>query len=439
MKGFYNMGLIKAVLNAAGGTLADQWVDFITCDSLSSDVLMVMGKKPQQARSTNTKGSENIISNGSKINVADGQCMLIVENGKVVDFCSEPGQYVYNTQLQPSLLGGGLKDLLPSIQQVGKRFLAGGAPTDQQKVYYINIKEILNNKIGWGKIPFRHYDPEFDKSIIVQVQGFGMYTFKIADPLLFYANLAGNVANAYTKETLMMTMKAEIMSAMNPALGAISKMEKIPYDELILYPQQLGSYINENVGPKWGSNRGIEIVSFAVESITVDDESAKKIAQLQETAIHTDAGMAGARLVTAQDNAMENAAKNPGGAMPGFIGMNMAQGAGGANAGDLFNIANAQKAAKQEKQESQPNNASADSWTCSCGTVNTGKFCEDCGGKKPEKAGAWTCSCGTANMGKFCSECGAVRPSKPVCGKCGWESDDAGKMPKFCPECGEKF
>jgi len=428
------MGLIKAALGAAGGVLADQWVDFITCDSLSDNNLMVQGKQPRQARSSNTKGSENIISNGSKINVSDGQCMIIVENGRVVDYCSEPGQYVYNTQLQPSLLGGGLKDLKGSFAQVGKRFLAGGAPTDQQKVYYINTKEILNNKIGWGKIPFRHYDPEFDKSIVVQVQGFGMYTFKIADPLLFYKNLAGNVTDAYTKDTLMLTMKAEIMSALNPALGKIATT-KIPYDELILYPQQLGEYINEAVGPRWGTDRGIEIRTFAVESITVDEESAKKIAQLQETAIHTDAGMAGARLVTAQANAMENAAKNPGGAMPGFIGMNMAQGTGGANAGDLLKMANEQKAAKQT---SQTNSVSADNWTCSCGKTNTGKFCEECGNKKPENSGGWTCSCGTANTGKFCSECGKERPAKIVCA-CGWEPDDSSKMPKFCPECGEKF
>jgi len=302
------MGLIKAGLGAVGGVLADQWVDFITCDSLSDNILMVQGKKPQQSRSSNTKGSENIISNGSKINVSDGQCMIIVENGKIVDFCAEPGQYTYNNQIQPSLLGGGLKDLGPSFMQIGKRFAAGGAPTDQQKVYYINTKEIINNKIGWGKIPFRHYDPEFDKSIIVQVQGFGTYTFKIADPLMFYKNLAGNVTADYTKDILMTTMKSEIMSALNPALGKIAST-KIPYDELILYPEQLGVYINESVGPRWGTERGIEIKIFAVESITVDDESAKKIAQLQETAIFTDASMLGARIGTAQANAWKKRLK----------------------------------------------------------------------------------------------------------------------------------
>jgi len=469
-------GVIGSGVNAVGGVLADQWVDFILCDSLSDNVLMAQGKKPQQARSVNTKGSENIISNGSKINVNEGQCMLIIENGMIVDYCAQPGQYTYNNQIQPSLLGGGLKDLGASFVQIGKRFAAGGAPTDQQKVYFVNIKEILNNKIGWGKIPFRHYDPEFDKSIVVQVQGFGMYTFVISDPLMFYKNIAGNITADYTKEMLMTIMKSEIMSALNPALGKIAT-QKIPYDELILYPEQLGQYVNEQVGPKWGSSRGIEIRSFAVESITVDEESAKKISQLQETAIHTDAGMAGARLITAQANAMENAAKNEGGAMTGFMGMGMAQGAGGVNAADLFAMSAQQKQNKTQQAQAapqapaaaaqapadswtcscgavntgkfcaecggkQPEKVSADSWKCSCGAVNTGKFCAECGGKQPEKAAGWKCSCGAVNMGKFCSECGKTKPSgipQYKCDKCGWEPEDKTKPPKFCPECGDPF
>ena len=438
------MGLIKSIMGAAGGVLADQWVDFIVCDSLSDNVLMAQGKKPQQARSSNTKGSENIISNGSKLNVNEGQCMIIVENGLIVDFCAEPGQYTYNTALQPSLLGGGLKDLGASFVQVGKRFLAGGAPTDQQKVYYINTKEILNNKIGWGKIPFRHYDPEFDKSIVVQVQGFGMYTFVISDPLLFYKKLAGNIVDTYTKETLLTAMKSEIMSALNPALGKIAT-QKIPYDELILYPEQLGIYVNESLGPRWGTERGIMIKNFAVESITVDEESAKKISQLQETAIHTDAGMAAARLVTSQANAMENAAKNQGGAMTGFMGMGMAQNAGGVNAADLFAMSAQQKQANAQAQAAPAQApapaapaASADNWVCSCGATNVGKFCSECGNPQPAKAAGWTCSCGTVNTGKFCSECGKQQAAKFACPNCGWSPED-GVTPKFCPECGQKF
>ena len=440
-------GVIGSGVNAVGGVLADQWIDFILCDSLSDNVLMAQGKKPQQARSGNTKGSENIISNGSKINVNEGQCMLIIENGQIVDYCAQPGQYTYKNQIQPSLFGGGLKDLGPSFAQIGKRFMAGGAATDQQKVYFVNTKEILNNKVGWGKIPFRHYDPEFDKSIVVQVQGFGMYTFTVADPLMFYKNIAGNITADYTKDMLLTVMKAEIMSALNPALGKIAT-QKIPYDELILYPEQLGTYVNEQLGPRWGNSRGIEIRAFAVESITVDEESAKKISQLQETAIHTDAGMAGARLITAQANAMENAAKNEGGATNAFIGMGMAQNAGGVNAADLFAMSNQQKQNRaQAAQQAQAAPAAAPQapaggWTCACGAVNTGKFCAECGAKQPEKAAGWTCSCGAVNEGKFCSECGKSKPADAPqykCDKCGWEPEDKTKLPKFCPECGNQF
>jgi len=454
------MGLIEMAGNLAGGVLgsgidavssvlADQWIDFILCDSLNENTLMVPGKKPQQ-KTANTKGTENIITNGSKINVADGQCMLIIENGMVADFCAKPGQYTYNNQIAPSLFTGGLSGLADSFREVGKRFVAGGAATDQQLVYFVNIKEIINNKIGWGKIPFRHYDPEFDKSIVVQVQGFGMYTFKITDPLLFYKNVAGNVSAAYTKETLLATMKAEVMSALNPALGKIAQT-KIPYDELTMYPEQLGTYINETVKPRWGAMRGIEIMSFAVESITVDEASAKKIEQLQETAIHTDAGMAAARLVTAQANAMEAAANNAGGATVGLMGVGMVQGAGGANAAaDLFKMANDNKAQRQAvatvavapaptaaPQQVAPVSAtSGDSWTCACGAVNTKKFCADCGATKPEPVG-WTCTCGAFNTKKFCADCGKTQQIKVVCPKCGWENDNPDKTPKFCPECGE--
>lgn len=427
------MGLIAAGLNAAGGVLADQWVDFITCDSLDENVLMAPGKKARQARSSNTRGSENILSNGSKINVADGQCLIIVENGKVADFCAEPGQYVYNNTIAPSLLGGGLQDLKAAFQDVGRRFAAGGAPANQQLVYYVNTKEIINNKIGWGRIPFRHYDPEFDKSIVVQVQGFGMYTFRIVNPLLFYKNLAGNTVESYTKEALLSTMKAEVMSALNPALGKIAAT-KIPYDELVLYPQQLGVYVNETFGPKWGGERGIEIRSFAVESITVDGESAKKIAQLQETAIHTDAAMAAARLVTSQANAMEKAAENQGGAVNAFIGMNMAQGAGGVNAAELFRMAGEAKAAGGGRNTA----AEKDGWICGCGAVNGGgKFCSQCGGKRPDEQ--WVCGCGTLNKGKFCGECGNPRPAQAVCSGCGWIASDGAGAPKFCPQCGNRF
>ena len=403
------MGLIKAIINAAGGTLADQWVDFFTCDAMPQEVLMKPGAKPQQARSGNTKHSENIISNGSKINVADGQCMLIVENGRIADFCAEPGQYTYNNAIQPSLLGGGLKDLGPSFAQVGKRFLAGGAPTDQQKIYFINTKEIIGNKIGWGNIPFR--DSEFQMT--VRVQGFGQYSFKITDPLLFYVNIVGNAAGEYHRDNLTGQMKSEVISALQPALGRIAQ-QQVSYDMLINYPREIGAALNTEMSAEWAERRGIEIVSLAMESVTVDEQSAKKIEQLQEARALSNPVMAAGRIAAGQAAAMESAGANEGGAVGAFMGMGMAQNAGGMNAASLFNMGGVPQPPPTPPQQ-PPAPAAA------------------------EAPAGWTCTaCGHAgNPGKFCMECGAKKAAS--CPGCGWTAQDAGAAPKFCPECGTKL
>ena len=441
------MGLIKAVLNSAGGVLADQWVDFFTCDAMPPEVLLRPGTRPQQARSRNVKHSENIISNGSKINVADGQCMLIVENGRIADFCAEPGQYTYNNTIAPSLLGGGLKDLKPSFQQIGRRFLAGGAPTDQQKIYFVNTKEIIGNKIGWGNIPFR--DSEFQMT--VRVHGFGQYSFKITNPLLFYANIVGNNEGEYRRDDLTGMMKSEVISALQPALGRIAQ-QQIAYDMLINYPREIGAALNAEMSAEWAERRGIEVVSLAMESVTVDDQSAKKIEQLQEARALSNPVMAAGRLVAGQATAMEQASANEGGAIGAFMGMGMAQNAGGMNAAGLFQMGGAQQggvpqspAMPNQPAQSPPpapaaTAAATDRWTCVCGNAdNPGKFCTECGTPRPEAPAVWTCSaCGHAgNSGRFCMECGARKAAG--CLACGWTAPDANNNPKFCPECGTRI
>ena len=442
------MGLIKAIFNAAGGVLADQWVDFFTCDAMPPEVLMRPGTRPVQARSGNTKYSENVISNGSKLNVADGQCMLIIENGKVADFCAEPGQYTYDNKIAPSLLGGGFKDLGASFAQVGKRFLAGGAATDEQKIYYINTKEIIGNKIGWGNIPFR--DSEFQMT--VRVQGFGQYSFKIIDPLLFYVNLVGNAAGEYRRDALTGQMKSEVIAALQPALGKIAQ-QGVSYDMLINYPREIGKALNDEMSEEWSQRMGIDIIALAMESLTVDEQSAKKIEQMQEARALSNPMMAAGRLVAGQATAMETAAANPGGAAGAFIGVGMAQNAGGMNAANLFQMggmsgggvpqppAMPQQPMPQQpmtpQQPAAPVSAAPGGWVCSCGHAgNQGKFCMECGAKQPEAPAGWACACGhTGNQGKFCMECGAKRVS--ACPGCGWEPQ--GDPPKFCPECGAKL
>jgi membrane protease subunit (stomatin/prohibitin family) len=433
------MGLIKAIFNATSGALADQWVDFITCDSLSTNVLMAEGKRPNQAKSSNNKFSENIITNGSKINVADGQCMLICENGMIVDFCAEPGQYTYDSKIQPSLLGAGFKDLGATFQQIGKRFLAGGAPTDEQKVYFVNTKEIIGNKIGFGKIPFR--DSEFQ--FTMKVQGFGQYSFKITNPLLFYKNVVGNIVEEYTKDELVSQMKSEVIAALQPALGKIAA-QKISYDQLLNYPTEIGQALNDAMSTEWSEIRGIDIVKLAIESLTVDDASAKKIEQFQEARVLSNVGMAAGRMTAGSVSAMESAASNTSGAMNGFIGMGFAQNAMGQasnNINNMFAIGGQDSGMPQPPQPVGSQDKASDSWKCSCGIENIGAFCSECGAKKPQFDG-WNCGCGAINKGKFCSDCGEKKPAGELlykCDKCGWEPQDPKNPPKFCPECGDIF
>ncbi len=426
------MGLIKAIINAGKNVLADQWVDYIKCDALPVNVICQKGEKYIASGSSNTKSGDNVISDGSRVDIADGQFMMIVENGKVVDFCADPGQYIYNTGTQPSMLSGGFKGLAESFKQVGKRFIAGGQVLSQQYVYYINTKEILGNKWGVGDVPFR--DSEFNFSM--KLSAYGEYSYKITDPLMFYANVCGNVEYQYTRDKIDSQLKAEVQNAIQPALGRVA-LKKIPYDQLPLFTGDICDELNKELTADWVEKRGISIESFAVASVKPDDASAKKIAAFQESRVYTNSQMMGARLGTAQANAMETAAGNSAGAMTGFMGMGFAQQAGGANAAQFYGMNNGQQPAPSAAP------AANDGWTCECGkTGNTGKFCMECGKPKPADENGWTCECGTLNKGKFCMECGKKKPDGvPTyrCDKCGWEPEDPKNPPKFCPQCGDPF
>ncbi len=387
------MGLIKAGTGSVGGVLADQWKEYIYCDAMDGETLMQKGVKKTDGRSSNTKGSDNIITNGSRIAVNEGQVMLIVENGKIVDFTTEAGAYTYDTGSEPSLFDTGFQGLKDSFKQVGKRFAYGGQPENDQRVYFINSKEIMNNKIGIGDVPFR--DSEF--GFTVRIQGYGNYSYKISDPVMFYTNVCANVQDSFKKSAIDEQLKAEVQSSLQPTLGKIAQ-KGIAYDQLPLYTKEIAAELNTELSEDWTKLRGISVVSVAFSSITVDKESADKIAQFQESRVYTDPNMMGARIGSAQANAMEKAAENPNGAMGGFVGMGMAMNAGGTNAAQMFAMGN--NASRQQ--------TSAEGWTCQCGTQNTGKFCSECGKPRPEPD-SWTCQCGTENTGKFCSECGKPR------------------------------
>ena len=430
------MGLILAGLGAATGVLADQWKEYFYCETLPTNVLAVKGRKRNSGRSANF-GSDNIISSGSVIAVADGQCMLIVEQGKIVDVCAEPGEYVYDSSTEPSIFSGKLGEgIMEVFKQIGKRFTFGGEAPKDQRVYYFNTKEVTGNKYGTpSPVPFRVVDTNIGLDMDISIRCFGEYSYVLSNPLLFYTNVCGNVSGDYTREQLDGQMKSELLTALQPAFARISELG-IRYSALPGHTTELAAALNEELSGKWRDLRGIEIASIGVSSVKASEEDEAMIKELQRNAAFRNPNMAAAHLVGAQAAAMQAAANNQGAGAPmAFMGMNMAGQAGGVNAQSLYQMG-----------QQQPAAPAANTWTCpSCGAVATGKFCPECGTKKPAPAAAegWTCpSCGTVNKGKFCAECGAKKPAGAVqyrCDKCGWEPEDKTNPPKFCPECGDPF
>lgn len=465
------MGLIKAGVGALGGAMADQWKEFFYCDALPNDVLMRKGEKRISGRSSNKKGNDNIISNGSGIAVADGQCMIIVEQGKVVEVCAEPGEFTYDTSTEPSIFSGSLGDSIKeTFRTIGKRFTYGGDTGKDQRVYYFNTKEILGNKFGTpNPIMFEVVNKRINMSRTVQVRCNGVYTYVISDPLLFYTRLCGNVESEFTRDQIDEQLKGEFIDALQPAFGALAEQELRP-SQIPAKANELKAAMNDTLKQEWIDNRGISVGKIALNPITLTEEDMKKINELEDAAtIGYNPFMMAGRMTDSTASAIQDAANNSAGAMTGFMGMGMvgmgSQGGFGA-AQNLYNMGVQQQAAQQAAAA-----PAASSWKCSCGATATGKFCPECGAKKPEpvqndgwkcKCGAtasgkfcpecgspkpaeedgWTCSCGMVNKGKFCQNCGAKKPEgAPLyrCDKCGWEPENPMNPPKFCPECGDPF
>jgi membrane protease subunit (stomatin/prohibitin family) len=442
------MGLIQAIKGAIGGATADQWREYFYSDALAADVLVVKGqKRTSDKRSSNTKGEENIISNGSLIAVNEGQFMIIVDQGKIVEFCGEAGEFTYDTSSEPSLLYGNLgENLVETFKTVGKRFTFGGDTAKDQRVYYFNIKEIMGNKYGTANpVPFRVVDANIGLDIDISIRCNGEYSYKLINPLLFYANVCGNITDNYERNRIDSQLKTELMTALQPAFARISAMG-IRYSAVPAHTMELADALNDVLSSKWSQLRGIEIVSFGVNAMKASDEDEAMIKELQKTAVLRNTNMAAASLVNAQSDAMRSAAANPtAGPMMAFAGMNRATNAGGMNAQNLF--AMGQAAGQDASVPADPMMAAAapapegEGWICVCKAQAKGKFCGECGSERPVCNG-WLCSCGTINKGKFCSECGMKKPAgEPLykCDKCGWEPEDPKNPPKFCPDCGDAF
>ena len=438
------MGLIKAALGTFGTVAGDQWREFFYCDALPEDILVTKGKKRIGKHSSNTNGTENIITNGACIAVNEGQCMMIVDQGKIVEFAAEAGEFTWDASSESTIFYGGLGEgLKGSWENMKRRFTFGGDTGKDQRVYFFNLKHIYGNKYGTPTpIPFRVVDNNIGLDMDTSIRCNGEYTYQIMDPMLFYKNVCGNVEADFTRSRLDSTLKGEFITALQPALARVSA-QGIRYYELPGHAVEIAEAMNEVLTNKWKKLRGISVVSVIMNPPSAPPEDEAYIKELQRTATLRNTNMAAAHMVKAQAEAMKTAAGNEAGAMMGFMGMNMAQMAGGLNANSLFqmNQQPMQQPAAAPAPAAPAPAAAANTWKCACGAENTGKFCVECGASKPA-ANGWTCACGSVNKGKFCPECGAKKPADaPLyrCDKCGWEPADPKNPPKFCPECGDRF
>ena len=415
------MGLLRAAETSFKTLLGDQWREYFYCNSLDNDTLIVKGEKRVGEKSSNTKGAENIISNGALIAVNDGQCMIIVEQGAIVEVCAEPGEFVFDSSTEPSIFYGNLgENLVNSFKTFVKRFAFGGDTAKDQRIYYFNTKEILGNKYGTANpIPFRVYDKNIDLDMEIALRAHGEFSFRMMDPILFYKNIAGNVESSFKKSEIESQLRSELLTKLQPAFARIAE-SGVRYYQITAHTDELGQILNDLLSKSWGKHYGLEITAFGISSVTAPEEDVEKIKELQKNAVFRNPTMAAANLTSAQADAMRAAASNESaGPMMAFAGMNIANQAGGFNAGNLYAMG-----ANQNGAQGSPagNNAApagnsattapeaaaaAIDWTCAkCGHEhNIGKFCSECGTAKEED---WTCpECGhTGNKGKFCSECG---------------------------------
>ena len=430
------MGLIKAGIGALGGTLADQWKEFFYCDALSTDVLVARGQKQTTARSSNTKGNDNIISNGSGIAVADGQCMIIVEQGEIVEFCAETGKYTYDKSTEPSVFTGSFGEGLKAIiKTTASRFTYGGDTGKDQRVYYFNTKEIIDNKFGTANpFMFRVVNNRAHMDRTVNVRCNGVYSYKITDPLTFYKELCGNITDEFRRDQIDNQLKTDFVSALQPAFAKLSTLELRP-SEIPAHSMELEDAMADALHERWTVRRGISLCTVSMNPITLTEEDMKKIQQMEDAAAFGESpNMMAGRMGDAAAAAMETAAGNPNGAMMGFMGMNMAMQNGMGSVQGLYQQG-AQPQYQQPVAPSAPAAPAADSWKCSCGTENKGNFCTNCGSKKPQPAGSWKCPlCSADNSGNFCTQCGARKPQSDSW-KCSCGTENKGN---FCTNCGSK-
>ena len=423
------MGLIKLVAGALGAasgayntTTSSMWVVYFESGDMSNGVILKPGVRITGPKSQNKNNDTNIITSGSGIDVQENQCMILVENGAIVDFCAEPGRYTFDASTAPSFMSGNNKGLAALAQSFGQQFLAGGQRTNTQRVYYINLGEIQGFKWGSGNITFDHWERDLQGNpcwhIATTLMGNGVYSIQVTDPAKFFSVLGAAKAGAdgnglVTRQDIEPQIKTEAIAAIRQAVGGLSKL-KIGYTDIAGYEMQLTKDVDKLLDDDWQEARGISMFKIAIGMMDADEKSQQKILKYQEARGYADPTMLGTYIGMGQTDALNTAAGNTAGAVTGFAGYGMVGGV----AGGGLNVANLMQQGAQQQQyqaAQQQVNPAQDSWKCSCGSVNTGNFCPNCGNKKPEAAAP-----------KFCPNCGQSFP-------------DPANPPKFCPNCGNKI
>ncbi len=416
------MGIIKAIASAVGGSLADQWLEVIEADNMGDQTVFTSGVKIR--RGSNTKGTENTVSNGSVIHVYPNQFMMVVDGGKVVDYTAEEGYYTVDNSSLPSLFNGEFKD---TLKETFNRVKYGGSTPTVQKVYYVNLQEIKGIKFG-TRNPVNYFDSFYNAELFLRAHG--AYSVKITDPLLFYEQVVPRNVSRVEIDSINEQFMDEFLEGLQVAINKMSaEGERISF--VASKGTVLSRHMSEVLDENWKRDRGFEVMNVGLASISYDEESQKLINMRNQGAMLGDPAIREGYVQGAMARGMEAAGSNANGAMAGFMGMGVGMNAGGGfmGAASAANMQQMQMNQAQAGQMPQMNQAqmnptqgnpaqagpmqsgpagNAGSWTCQCGSVNSGKFCSECGSPRPA-SGPWTCSCGTVNSGKFCSECGKPR------------------------------
>ncbi len=423
------MGIVKAFFNAMGGALADQWQEVLEADNMSDTTVFTRGVKVRKndKRNNNKKGTDDTISNGSIIHVYPNQFMLLVEGGRIIDFTAEEGYYKVDNSAAPSLFAG---QFGKSIVDAFKRIKFGGVPSYSQKAYFVNLQEIKGIKFG-TRTPVNYFDNFYNAELFLRAHG--TYSIKVTDPVKFYSEVIPKNVDRVDINEINEQYISEFLEALTSSINKMSA-DNIRISHVASKSRELSDYMSTELDAEWRENRGFEVQAVGIASVSYDEESKELINMRNKGAMLGDATVREGYLQGAMARGIEAAGSNSAGAVHGFMGMGMGMGAGGGMMGAATET-NRQQMQRDAEARAEAA-AKASGWTCSCGTVNEGKFCAECGAKKPAAKTAWTCSCGHSNTGKFCAECGAKKPEGDwICTECGTKN---GAGAKFCSNCGNK-